>query len=150
MSEADKGGVAEPEESAIGGEEIRKSGIPAWYRGDLNGAYQKWREGGKPEDPTHPLTKKLLSEARLFAYRMFCKHIQSYYVLSCDDSRVRIEEANEESIQRALALYDHNRESGASFTTYVRKVVDNNVQEEFRRLLNPTHQKELYVPTTAT
>ncbi len=145
MSAADKGGVAEPEGAIRDGKtaDAENPGIRGWYRGDLNGAYQNWREGGKPEDPTNPLTKKLLSEARLFADRMFSKDIKSYHVLYYDDSRVRIEEANEKSIQRAMALHDHSREGGASFTTYVRKAVFNNVREEFRRLLNPTHQKEL-------
>lgn len=146
MSAADKGGVAEPEESVIQEGKTADADAPStrgWYRGDLKTAYQKWREGGKPEDPTHPLTKKLLSEARLFADRMFSKYNQSYHVLWYDESRIRIEEANEKSIQRAMALYDHSREDGASFTTYVRKAVFNNVREEFRRLLNPTHQKEL-------
>ncbi len=146
MSAADKGGVAEPEESVIQEgktADAEESGIRGWYRGDLNGAYQEWQKGGKPDDPTHPLTEKLLSEARLFADRMFSKHIKSYHVLWHDDSRVRIEEANEKSIQRAMVLHDHSREGGASFTTYVRKAVFNNVRDEFRRLLNPTHQKEL-------
>jgi hypothetical protein len=146
MSATDKDGVAEPEKSVIRGVETSDAeewSLPAWYRGDLNGAYQKWREGGKPEDPTHPLTKKLLSEARLFVHRMFSKDIRSYHVLWYDESRVRIEEANEKSIQRAMALHDHSREGRASFTTYIRKAVANNVREEFRRLLNPTHQKEL-------
>jgi hypothetical protein len=146
MSAADKSGVAEPEESVIREGQTADAENPSirgWYRGDLNGAYQEWREGGKPQDPAHPLTEKLLFQARLFAGRMFSKHIKSYHVLWYDDSRVRVEQANEKSIQRAMALHDHNRESGASFTTYVRKAVYNNVREEFRRLLNPTHQKEL-------
>ena len=146
MSEADESGVAEPEESVVRDgktADAENPSIRGWYRGDLNAAYQEWREGGKPEDPMHPLTEKLLSEARLFAGRMFSKDIKSYHVLSYDETRVRIEAANEKSIQRAMALHDHSRDGGASFTTYVRKAVSNNVREEFRRLLNPTHQKEL-------
>jgi hypothetical protein len=146
MSEGDKSGVAEPEKSVIQGEEASEAAEPslrARYRGDLNGAYQIWREGGKPEDPAHPLTEKLLSEASLFANRMFSKAVKSNHVLWYDDSRARIEEANEKSIQRAMALHDHNRDGGASFTTYIRKAVHNNIRQEFRRLLNPTHQKEL-------
>jgi hypothetical protein len=106
VSEADKSGVAEPEESVIReGQtaDAEESGIRGWYRGDLNGAYQEWREGGKPQDPAHPLTKKLLYQADLFAGRMFSKHIQSYHVLWYDDSRVRVEQANERSIQRAIS-----------------------------------------------
>jgi hypothetical protein len=128
MGKADKSGVTEPEESVIREgktADTEESGIRGWYRGDLNGAYQEWREGGKPQDATQPVTKKLLSEARLYADRMFSKHIKSYHVLWYDESRVRIEEANERSIQRAMALHDHSREGGASFTTYVRKAVFN-------------------------
>lgn len=50
-----KGGLSQDEEGAhAGGDKPTESQS---YRGDLNGAYQKWREGGQPADPHHPLTK---------------------------------------------------------------------------------------------
>jgi len=118
--------------------------IPKWYRGDLNGAYQKWREGGKPEDPDHPLTQELLSEACLFANRSTQKARRSSQALNNDDeSENRISAANEESIRRAMMLYDPDREGAGSFTTYVKKAILNNIRDELRRVNNPTHQAEL-------
>jgi len=118
--------------------------IPKWYRGDLNGAYQKWREGGKPEDPAHPLTQELLSEAHLFANRSTQKARRSSQDLNNDESEARISTENEESIQRAMMLYDPDREGAGSFTTYVKRSLLNNIRDELRRRRkNPTHQAEL-------
>jgi hypothetical protein len=141
MSVADKDGVAEPEKSVIRGVETSDAeewSLPAWYRGDLNGAYQKWREGGKPEDPTHPLTKKLLSEARLYAGRM----TQKVRRLN-GGTQVLVNAANEKSIQRAMTLHDPNREGGASFTTYLKNAVKHNIWDQLRRPKKPTLQKIL-------
>jgi hypothetical protein len=144
MSEGDKSGVAEPEKSVIQGEEASEAAEPSLrggYRGYLNGAYQKWREGGKPEDPAHPLTEKLLSEAELFMNRMLRKAARDYPALIKANSMQRLGEANQKSFQRAITLYDSSRK--ASFTTYLKKAVLNNIRQEFRRLLRPTHQEEL-------
>jgi hypothetical protein len=117
--------------------------IPKWYRGDLNGAYQKWREGGKPEDPAHPLTRELLSEAHLFANRSTQKARSSSQALNNDESENSISAENEESIQRAMLLYDPDREGAGSFTTYVKRAILNNIRDELRRGKRPTHQAEL-------
>jgi hypothetical protein len=115
-----------------------KGKVPNWYRGDLNGAYQRWREGGRPADPEHPLTKGLLDEARLFADRSTAKaRLRSAHSLA------RLEVANEKSIQRAMILYDPDRKGAASFTTYIKRSVLNNIRDELRHQKNPKHQAEL-------
>lgn len=141
MSGADKGSVAEPEETVIRDGKTADADDPstrAWYRGDLNGAYKEWREGGKPENPTHPLTKKLLSEARLYAGRM----TQKVRRLN-SATRALVNAANEKSIQRSMALHDPNREGGASFTTYLKNAVKHNLWDQLQRPKKPTHQKVL-------
>jgi hypothetical protein len=141
MSAADKSGVAEPEESVIRDgktADAEESGIRGWYRGDLNGAYQEWREGGKPEDPKHPLTEKLLSEARLYAGRM----TQKVKRLT-GRTRALANAANEKSIQRAMTLHDPNRAGGASFTTYLKNAVKHNIWDQLHRPKKPTLQKIL-------
>lgn len=42
-----------------------------------------------------------------------------------------------------MHLYDPQRESTASFTTYIKTACLNNIRDESRRVKNPTHQKEL-------
>lgn len=141
MSAADKGGVAEPEQSVIQEGKTADADAPStrgWYRGDLKTAYQKWREGGKPEDPTHPLTKKLLSEAHLYADRM----TQKVRRLN-KGSRALVRAANKKSILRAMTLYDPNRDGGASFTTYLKNAVKHNLWDQLHRPKKPTLQRKL-------
>lgn len=110
------------------------------YIGDLNDAYQKWREGSSPEDARHPLLKELLSEIHLFVSRMMSKAERSSRVLNVE-RLARIEEANTRDIRQALTLHDPNRKGAASITTYIKRAVLNNIRDELRRV--PTHQAEL-------
>lgn len=118
------------------------------YRGDLKGAYQEWHEGGRPEDPTDPLMKKLLDEANLFVGRITslkyrCLVLDGNLAVMADlFNLARVEQANEKSIQSALTQYDPNDGRNASFTTYLKKAVLNNFQDELRRTKRPPHQKE--------
>jgi hypothetical protein len=119
------------------------------YRGDLNGAYRDWHKGGRPADPAHPLTKKLLSEANLYADRILRKEVYSLCLnhnkrtfhgqLSLD----RVRDANERSVQRAIELYDPAHKDGASFTTYLKNAIEHNFTDEKRRARKPPHQREL-------
>jgi hypothetical protein len=113
------------------------------YRGELNSAYKKWHDGGRPNDPAHPLLKKLLSEADLFVGRMVARETGKYKKTPLDDHYLKLlESANERDIHRALGQYDPNRQRKSSFTTYLKKAILNNFRDEIRRLKTPTHQAE--------
>lgn len=146
MSLGDKVGMVELETSLSRVEQIphaeeAKPNIGKWHRGDLNGAYQKWRDGGSPADPTHPLLNELMFETRLFVSRMMSKAERSSRELN-DERLARIENANQRDIQQAMMLHDPNRNGAAFFTTYVKRAVLNNIRDELRRVLT-THQAEL-------
>jgi hypothetical protein len=113
-----------------------------WYEGELNRTYKAWRDSGRPEDPDNPLLKELLSEAHLFASRL-TRNAQLPPGSDLDESFARIQSDNEEDIQKALRGYDPHRLPKASFATYIKKAVLNNILDEVRDLKTPTHQKEL-------
>lgn len=131
-------GELEGGQKALRAEEAPRS-VGKWYRGDLNGAYQKWRESGQSADETLPVTKRLLFEIHLFVSRMMSKAARSSRVLN-DERLAHIEEANKRDIRQAMLLHDPNRQGGASITTYIKRAVLNNIRDELRRV--PTHQAE--------
>lgn len=119
--------------------------LPDWYRGQLNDAYREWHEGGRPADPTHPLTTKLLFEAKLFAWRTVKNAVGNYnlYGLVKPLADDRMEGANASTIARCLTKYDPENDRGARFTTYLMKAIMNDVWKEVRRAKKVTLQAAL-------